>query len=83
MTILKTFTKTKIKLSALEGYSSHVDKLAKLKDTGNGYVIKFYSYNTEKQDKVLKLDYDEAAYLLEMLKSKVIDDDIYVTLTKA
>lgn len=58
----KTFVKANF------GYSSGVDKLARLEDTGNGYICKFYSHQSTRQDNYICLDYDEAEYLLHALQ---------------
>lgn len=55
-------------VEANTGYTPGVEKLARIEDTGNGYICKFYSYQSTRQDNYICLDYDEAEYLLEALK---------------
>lgn len=50
------------------GYNPGVDKLARIEDTGNGYICKFYSHLSTRQDNYICLDYDEAEYLLHALQ---------------
>lgn len=43
--------------------------LCKLKDTGNGFIVKFPSWNSTTQDNYICLDYAEAADLLMALSA--------------
>lgn len=56
-----------ISLYAGGGYSSHVDLLANLRDTNNGYIMYIPSYNCTNQDNYICMDYSEADYLRKML----------------
>ena len=56
-----------ISLYATEGYSSDVDLLANLRDTGNGYIMYIPAYNCTDQDNYICMDYSEADYLRKML----------------
>jgi hypothetical protein len=42
--------------------------VAKLKDTGNGVILKFPSLSSVQQDNYICLDYAEAAYAYKLLK---------------
>jgi len=42
--------------------------LCKLKDTGNGYIFKFPSWSSSRQDNYICLDYAEAYYVYKMLE---------------
>lgn len=55
------------KIKALTGYCKDVNLLAKLKDTGNGYIIKFKNYSFLEQDNYICIDYAEAEYLYKLL----------------
>jgi hypothetical protein len=56
------------KVKAAGGYCPHVGLLCKIKDTGNGFIVKFPSYSSVEQDNYICLDYAEAEYLYEGLK---------------
>ena len=58
----------KIIVSAATGYCDHVGKLLTLKDTGNGYVARFYSCSSVRQDHYATLDYAQAEELYLALK---------------
>lgn len=55
------------KISAASGYHSDIKTLAKLKDTGNGYIIKFKSYSPVEQDSYICIGYGHADYLKKLL----------------
>lgn len=63
---------TGLKLIAGKGYASDVQNkaLAKLKDTGNGYIFKIPAFTSTQQDNYLCMDYSEAEYVYELLKYK-------------
>lgn len=61
------------KISAVSGYCTDVKTLAKLKDTGNGYIIKFKSYSSVEQDNYVCLSYSEAAYLKQLFNVIIKD----------
>jgi hypothetical protein len=50
--------------------------LAKMTDTGNGYIFKFPSHSSVYQDHYVCIDYSEAEYIYLLLKniSGVFDD---------
>lgn len=58
--------KNKIIVYASEEYSLHVigKKLLRLKNTGNGWKVKFYSFHPTMPHRSLNLDYDELACLI-------------------
>jgi hypothetical protein len=56
-----------VSLYANGGYSSHVDLLANLRDTGNGYIMYIPTYNCTDQENYICMDYSEADYLRKML----------------
>ena len=60
------------KLIALEGYGEGVSTLAKLTDTGNGYIFKFPTYTSTDQTNYICMDYAEADYIRTLL-NKVMD----------
>jgi len=60
------------KLMAGSGYNSGVCLLAKLTDTGNGYIFKFPTYNSINQVNYICMDYAEADYIRQLL-NKVMD----------
>lgn len=57
-----------IKIKAVSGYSSDVNTLLKLKDTGNGFIAKIPSYSCTHQDNYICFDYAEADYLYKALQ---------------
>jgi hypothetical protein len=61
-------TKSVIKLIAGEGYLHPGRRLAKLRDTGNGFIIKVDSWTNCDQDNYICLDYSEAEYLRLLLE---------------
>jgi hypothetical protein len=54
-------------VAAHKGYSNHVKNLCELKDTGNGYIAYFHTYNCVDQDNYICMDYAEADYLFKAL----------------
>lgn len=58
----------KIIVRAQTGYSTGVDKLLTLKNTGNGYVARFHSCSSTLQDHYATLDYAQAEDLYLALK---------------
>ena len=58
----------KVKARKGSGYCDNVDVLCKIKDTGNGLIVKFPSYSSSVQDNYICLDYEEADILFEGLK---------------
>lgn len=60
-------TKSGHKVVAKCGYNPGVDLLCKMKDTGNGYIFKFPSYNSVQQENYICMDYDEAEYIWQIL----------------
>ena len=69
--------KKNIKIKAYRGFSEHVDDLAKLKDTGNGYIVSF-----DGDRKPIKLEYCHAEYLFLLLREQFESRGvIYSTLT--
>lgn len=54
-------------LRASKGYRSAVDILSTVKDTGNGYIFFFPSYNSAEQENYVCLDYSEAEYIRKLL----------------
>ena len=56
------------KIGASGGYYSDIKTLAKLKDTGNGYVIKF-----KEQDNYICIGYEQADYLKKLLNIVIKD----------
>lgn len=54
-------------LKAGAGYSSNVDVLCKLTETGNGYIAYFPSYSLCDQDNYICIDYSEADFLRQLL----------------
>jgi len=69
---MKTKLKIKgdtIKLIAGSKYSQPGNTLAKVTDTGNGFVCKFPAWTCIQQDNYVCLSYAEAAYLFKILKN--------------
>ena len=62
--LLTFLLKMKLKKN-LKGFKETV---AKLKDTGNGLVIKFPACSSVAQDNYICLDYAEASYAYELLR---------------
>lgn len=59
---------SKVKVLSGEGYSiPKLSTLASLKDTGNGFIVKFPSHSSVRQDNYVCLDYAEADYLYKAL----------------
>lgn len=58
----------KIIVRAQTGYCDHVDKLLTLKDTSNGYIARFHSCSSTRQDHYATLDYAQAEELYLALK---------------
>ena len=56
-------TKTGAKVFAKRGYRDNVSLLARIKDSKNGFICYFPSYNSMHQDSYLCLDYAEAEYV--------------------
>jgi len=54
-------------VSAHKGYTTNVENLCELKDTGNGYIAYFPTYSSVTQDNYICMDYAEADYLLKAL----------------
>lgn len=54
-------------LKAKGGYSSHVDVLASVKNTGNGFIFHFPSYSCTAQENYICMGYDEAEYIRKLL----------------
>ncbi len=57
----------KLVLIAGKDYGFTGSKLAKLTDTGNGFIFKNYSHSSMYQDNYICLSYSEAEYLRIML----------------
>lgn len=55
------------KIKALTGYCIDVNLLAKLTDTGNGYIVKFKNYSSVSQDNYICIDYTQANELYKLL----------------
>jgi hypothetical protein len=62
-----------LKLKSGAGYIESDRNLAKLTDTGNGYVFKSYSWTSCKQHNYICMDYSEAHYLLKLLAKAMKD----------
>lgn len=62
-TVIKVKDKV-VKIKAGQGYTEPGRSLCKVKDTGNGYISKFYSWSNCDQDNYVCLDYAEAEYLV-------------------
>lgn len=58
----------KVTIKANGGYVAGVDKLAVIRDNGNGYTVKFPSHSSVYADIFMSLDYSQAEYLLLGLK---------------
>lgn len=67
MTTKVTRKNGKIVVRAGSGYIPGVDKLCTVKDTGNGFVVKFHSHSCTTQPDYHSIDYSHAAYLLMAL----------------
>jgi hypothetical protein len=67
MTTKVTRKDGKIKVRAGSGYAPGVDKLCTVKDTGNGFIVKFHSHSCTTQPDYHSIDYSHAAYLLMAL----------------
>lgn len=65
----------KIIVSAATGYCDHVGKLLTLKDTGNGYLARFKSYDSLVQDHYATFDYAQAEELYLALR-EVFENDV-------
>lgn len=67
---VKTSENGNVKVIAGDDYNlEYAGKaVAKMKDTGNGLIIKFPSYNCMNQDNYVCLDYSEAEYMYLILK---------------
>jgi hypothetical protein len=59
------------RVKAETGFAAGVELLCKLKDTENGFIVKFPSYSAVTQDNYVCLDYDEAEYLYHALKPHI------------
>lgn len=57
-----------LKVYSKEGYTYSNRLLAKITDTGNGFIFKSKSWISTEQDNYLCMDYTEAELLLNMLK---------------
>lgn len=57
-----------MKVKAADGYNVGVDLLCKIRDTGNGFIAKFPTYNSVNQEYYVCLSYSEAEYLYKGLK---------------
>ncbi len=55
------------KIKALTGYCKDVNLLAKLTDTGKGYIVKFKNYSSVSQDNYVCIDYAQADELYKLL----------------
>ncbi len=54
-------------LKANAGYTTGVDVLCSIEDTGNGYIANFPSYSSCEQENYICMDYAEADYLRKLL----------------
>lgn len=63
------FTKKGVKVIADGGYNHNVELLAHVKDTKNGFIVRFPSYNITKQDSYVCLDYAEAEHIRQALNA--------------
>lgn len=50
-----------------KGYSSNVNILCLMQDTGNGYIAHFPSYSSCNQDNYICMGYDEAEYIYNLM----------------
>lgn len=57
----------KLTFIAGPGYCNPGKKLARIRDTGNGFIVRFYSHSNVEQDNYICLNYAEADYLRRML----------------
>jgi isocitrate lyase len=55
----------------VEGYKNNT--VAKVTNTGNGYIFKFHSYSSVHQDQYVCLDYSQAAFMLRLLREYADD----------
>ncbi len=55
-------------ITADVGYCNGVDILADVENTGHGYIFKFPSYSSMKQDNYICLDCTEADYIYQFMK---------------
>jgi hypothetical protein len=67
MTTKVTRKDGKIIVRANSGYSQGVNKLCTVKDTGNGFIVKFHSQSSITQPDYHSIDYSHAAYLFMAL----------------
>jgi hypothetical protein len=65
----KNTSKYNLKAVPKEGaaYNREVKVLAKMQDTGNGYIFKFPTHSCVYQDEYICLDYAQADYIRQML----------------
>lgn len=64
-----------LKVYSKEGYTYSNRLLAKITDTGNGFIFKSKSWSRTEQDNYICMDYSEAELLLNMLKHfKFLED---------
>jgi hypothetical protein len=61
---------TKYKLLSDALYTVDNKLLAKMKETGNGFIFKFPSWTSSNQDNYVCLDYSEAEYMRELLNAQ-------------
>lgn len=52
-----------LKIKSGEGYTQANKTLCKVKNTGNGYIFKFPTWNSIDQDNYVCIDYAEAEYM--------------------
>jgi len=61
---------TKYRLLSDAFYTVDNKLLAKMKDTGNGFIFKLPSWTSTNQDNYVCLDYSEAEYMRELLNAQ-------------
>ena len=67
--VVNVKTKDQItKVKAVAGFAPGVKTLCKIRDTDNGYIVKFTSYSSTRQDNYICLEYSEAESLYYGLK---------------
>lgn len=69
----------KCKVVGTYGYSEPDLLLAKGKNTGNGYIFKFPTCTSSRQDNFICMDYAEADYIRKMLNAMMTHEDVVIS----
>lgn len=69
----------KCKIVGTSGYVEPDLLLAKGKNTGNGYIFKFPTCTSSRQDNFICMDYAEADYIRKMLNVMMTHEDVVLS----